>query len=179
MAQYSEAFILNLSLDGRVLIRKRLQQIRLQDLSKMNITNFLHQKILMDHISHVLQNPFHSPVRRSEIKAKLAMKYPDVDLEESNAGPSAIAGDKAAVGKKRNGEDKKRSDSAQRKGGKKITRTRRRSFDHDVWQSISNLRTRDANSTVAAGLLREGVLSQEPKKIKNAKNQALRRARHR
>ena len=157
MSQYSQAFLLNLSADGKILIRKRLQQIRLQDLPKMNITNFLHQKILMDHIHHVLNNAFQSPVRRLEIKAILSAKYPDIDLD--NLKPRL---------KKTGGmsDEMKRGESAQRRRSMdKATKTRRRSFDTHVWQSISNLRTRDASNTAAAALLREGVLSQEPKKL--------------
>lgn len=168
MAQYSHAFLLNLSADGKILIRKRLQQIRLQDLPKMNITNFLHQKILMEHIHHVLNNAFQSPVRRSEIKAILSAKYPDLDLESM----------KPRILKKSNaiGDDQKRGESAQRRRSiDKATKTRRRSFDTHVWQSISNLRTRDASSTAAAALLREGVLSQEPKKLSKL---TKRRSRH-
>eukprot|EP01035_Chromulina_nebulosa_P031320 gene31320-41741_t len=118
MAQYSNAFLLNLSADGKILIRKRLQQIRLQDLPKMNITNFLHQKILMDHIHHVLNNAFQSPVRRSEIKAILSAKYPDLDLE--NMKPRMLKMTNAL------GDDQKRVESAQRRRSMdKATKTRR------------------------------------------------------
>jgi hypothetical protein len=32
----------------------------------------------MDHIHHVLQYSYHSPVRKKDLKAKLTAKYPDV-----------------------------------------------------------------------------------------------------
>lgn len=171
MGQYAPAFLLNLSIDGKILLRKKLKQIRQQDLSKMNITNFLHQKILMEHIHHVLNNPFHSPIRRSEIRNKLASKYPFVDLKES---------DSESISKptRASAEEKKRPDSSAKPSTAKVSRTRRRSFDANVWQSISKLRTKDASSTAASVLLREGVLSQETKKHKLPKNPALRKSRH-
>jgi len=137
----------------------------------MNVTNFVHQKILMDHIKHVLNNPFHSPARRSEIKAQLTSKYPNIELEDSMSVSAQEARPKV--------EEKKKMDSSTKKmENKKSSKSRRRSFDTVVWQSISNLRTREASSSAAADRLREGALSQEPKKQKPPKNPATRRARH-
>ena len=78
MGQYSTTFLVNLSGDGRILSRSRLNQMRQKDLASMNITNFQHQKLIMDHIHHVLQYSYHSPVRKKDLKAKLSAKYPDV-----------------------------------------------------------------------------------------------------
>ena len=50
MIQYAETFLLNLSRDGQIINRSKLSQIRLRDLPMMGITNYYHQKILMDHI---------------------------------------------------------------------------------------------------------------------------------
>lgn len=67
--QYTNSFLSNCTIPiGSIyLSRKRLSQIRQQDLSKMNITNFQHQKIIMEHIRHTLQYSFASPARLQEL----------------------------------------------------------------------------------------------------------------
>jgi hypothetical protein len=64
LEQYRETFLSNFTHGGKYLSRKRLSQVRLQDFSKMNITNFDHQKILFEHIKITLQHEYANPTRR-------------------------------------------------------------------------------------------------------------------
>jgi hypothetical protein len=69
MGQYIETFTVNFSVGGNLLSRKRLSKVRLQDFSKMNIENFVHQKILMNHIRHTLRYAYMNPERQSSFFA--------------------------------------------------------------------------------------------------------------
>ena len=73
LPQYEETFSTNLSVGGDLLSRKRLSQIRLQDFPRMNITNYEHQKRLLEHIRHTLQFAYKSPIRKKEVSEK----FPD------------------------------------------------------------------------------------------------------
>jgi hypothetical protein len=64
MEQYSETFASNFTHGGKYLSRKRLSQVRLQDFPKMNITNYQHQKLLLQHIKYTLDAEYSSPSRR-------------------------------------------------------------------------------------------------------------------
>ena len=50
LPEYTETFLLNFSIDGRVIRRQKLNLLKQHDLCKMNITDFEHQKILMEHV---------------------------------------------------------------------------------------------------------------------------------
>jgi hypothetical protein len=63
LTQYEETFLANFTHGGQYLSRHRLQRLRMQDLSKMNITNFADQKILFKHITLVLEHEFKNPNR--------------------------------------------------------------------------------------------------------------------
>jgi hypothetical protein len=145
LSQYAETFLVNLSVDGRVIRRKRLNQLRQQDLCSMNITNFSHQKRLMEHVRLVQKYAFHSPHRRSEVKS--SYKY----TEEEEASPLGMR-------ERKNSDPDSNSElpralSAKSKSfksrftveQKKKTARRRRSFDADVWNSISTMRKKAAN----------------------------------
>lgn len=104
LSQYTETFLVNLSKDGKNLARKRLCQVRQQDLSKMGIINYVHQKLLMEHITHVLKHPFNSPVRRKELKQWLAahegFEAPKESHEEftfHNDGPDGMFGERGGL----------------------------------------------------------------------------------
>jgi hypothetical protein len=45
LPQYEDVFLINFSMGGKLLSRKRLSQVRLQDFPKMNIQNYEHQKV--------------------------------------------------------------------------------------------------------------------------------------
>lgn len=179
MKQYAETFLLNLSVDGRVIRRKRLAQLRQHDLCNMNITNYMHQKRLMDHIRLVLRFAFNSPVRKKEVKPPPTPPAPAAPImnAESASGKSAASTASAAKQDKDVQSEKKHSpvpvkepvsiaaQMAEAKEKKKKERRRRRSFDTSVWNSISNSRKKNDNMVAAAAQLREGNLS-KPAPIK-------------
>jgi hypothetical protein len=68
LERYSATFLTNLSNDGKIILRRRLSVIRLQDLPQMNITDFEHQKAIMAHIRLVLKHPFNSTIRKKEVQ---------------------------------------------------------------------------------------------------------------
>ena len=189
LEQYAETFLTNLSSDGRIILRKRLLTIRQQDLSKMNITNFQHQKEIMQHINLVLKFPFNSPQRRKEVQ----LFSPDKNASRKNAQKAFLDELNAADEKKGN-----ENNLAQNKGGndskglgakkveysnvkaqllekRKVAR-RRRSFDEAIWNNINNMRNKQTEFANAADNLREGIIA-EPKenKVEKAANQNRRR----
>lgn len=165
LAQYTETFLVNLSADNKHIRRKRLSQLRQQDLSKMNITNFSHQKRLMEHVRLVLRYPFHSPHRKREIRdlhvEPVPIDFSDAKSEDSkevkSSVPSAPVHPKALVPVV----DKSIAEKEKKKQAR-----RRRSFDADVWNSISNMRRKTATSNAIADQLRMGVLTSEEHKQK-------------
>jgi len=86
LEQYTETFLVNFTRGGRYLSRKRLGQVRLQDFPHMNITNFDHQKILMQHIRSSLRHSFNSKARKQEAKAIHDLNSPKKKLS-SNKKP--------------------------------------------------------------------------------------------
>lgn len=184
LEQYVETFLANLSIDGRILSRRRLQSIRLQDLPKMNITDFDHQKFLMKHIALVRKHPFHSLIRRKESSlipspprrpppvvalraAEEAARHARTsfsegeDLSLSRKETQILRGDEQGEVLRPEEESNKRGvvvkdNKTVSKDRKKADR-RRRSFDNSVWQSISSLRTKEKQSAAAALQLREGI----------------------
>lgn len=129
-----------------LLSRKRLARLRLQDFPQMNITNFDHQKALMDHIRHTLQFSYNSPVRRREVKAKFFHLHADV--KES-----------------RQAEESKKAKGLQQKPKARreiVSERRRRSFDNEVWKSIEKYRTPDIKD--ALELLR-GQVEPDPESV--------------
>mmetsp|Transcript_1873 Transcript_1873/g.1953 ORF Transcript_1873/g.1953 Transcript_1873/m.1953 type:complete len:623 (+) Transcript_1873:231-2099(+) len=58
ISQYAPSLLANFSLNGNpnVLSIKKLSQLRQQDLPRLNITNFEHQRILIDHIKALSDN---------------------------------------------------------------------------------------------------------------------------
>jgi hypothetical protein len=87
-SQYTETFRTNFSSDGKLLLRRRLTTVRLQDFPKMNITNYEHQKSLMNQIAQVLKSPFNSITRRKdyfEEKQSLAATSASDPVQESKS----------------------------------------------------------------------------------------------
>ena len=153
MMQYEEVFLVNFTLGGKLLSRKRLATVRQQDLSKMNITNFEHQKILMDHIRHTLAYAFHSPVRKQQSIDKYHARTP-VHLRPPAPPVIPEGGPKFHI--KENEHDGSGSKGKKSKKGDKSFRRKRRSFDNAVWNKINALRTKEDISHVAAEDLRHG-----------------------
>lgn len=177
MAQYAETFLTNLSRDGRIILRRRLVNIRQQDLAKMNITDFDHQKVIMSHIKLVLKHPFNSTTRKHEVQimspAPSMRKQPrkdttlppvskGLDLDgaiedketEDNLNPSTEPTTaKTAANLGPNAKSTKEKQAARKQHAK-----RRRSFDSTVWQQIATMRTKGSDQAEAAANLREGIL---------------------
>jgi hypothetical protein len=162
LAQYTETFLVNLSADQTHIRRKRLNQLRQQDLSAMNITNFAHQKRIMEHVRLVQRFPFHSPLRKKEVKDLFVEPiviepFQSRDLasesKSTKAGKTSLPTPRAAMSKNNQAVEKKRQ------------ARRRRSFDADVWNSISNMRKKSVNNAAMADQLRQGLFSntEEPK----------------
>ena len=67
---YAEVFLVNFGVnDTKYLNRKRLKELRLKDFATMGISQYEHQKILLDHIQHALEFEFKSPVRKNQVRA--------------------------------------------------------------------------------------------------------------
>lgn len=215
LEHYANTFLTNLSSDGLIILRRRLSNIRQQDLSQMNITDFDDQKAIMAHIKLVLKHPFNSAVRKRE----LAISEPVVTLKQKQAtmaqskSPSrhsniaivyadgkehphdhdnehkehrrqskdnlrAPSFDFSAAGED-NKQDEKQGPGAAGPGTKdkekdplrkrdasikekqqqrKQNARRRRSFDSQIWDSITSMRTKQSDNAAAAGNLREGII---------------------
>jgi hypothetical protein len=158
MAQYTETFLVNLSVDNKHIRRKRLGQLRQQDLSSMNISNYAHQKRLMEHVRLVLKFSFQSPHRKKEIKDLYIEPVPMAPLRDD--GDSATAESK--TNSKHSGVSKTSTHQAKSVhtiANKKKQAVRRRSFDADVWNSISTMRKKSVNNAIMADQLRAGMFS--------------------
>lgn len=148
LSQYTEVFLTNFGVGGNLLSRKRLSQVRLKDFPFMNITNYEHQKLLMNHIQHSLQYAYQSPVRKKEVEAKYGKKKKKVMEEKTD-----IHSLKNEIGKLKLDGTSKRADHSSSIPGR-----RRRSFDTSAWQTIEKLRTSDNVNAEAASFLREGKI---------------------
>jgi hypothetical protein len=142
MEQYEDVFVTNFSIGGKLLSRRRLGNLRLQDFPKLNIQIYDHQKILMEHIRHTLCYTFHSPVRRKEARDKFILRSP-------NAKPPPEPEPKYV------GVVKEKKES--KRGKRQTVRTKRRSFDNAAWNKINALRSKDIVSHNAADELRKGI----------------------
>jgi hypothetical protein len=90
MGQYIETFTVNFSVGGNLLSRKRLSTVRLQDFSKMNIENFVHQKILFNHIRHTLQYSFMNPERQASFSMTFGNDTSRLVRGRSGLSPAAV-----------------------------------------------------------------------------------------
>jgi hypothetical protein len=193
MEQYVEAFITNLSTDGIIVLRRRLVLIRQQDLPKMNIVDFDHQKYLMQHIHLVLQHPFHSKVHRKASKMidspikkspargrsmRIGSEEVPACIEESSMEESEeVESIDKGVPKTADERGKKepilisKDTKAIQKAKAKASR-RRRSFNNSVWQSIDSLRTKEKSNAVAAAHLRQGIFTGNSPSLSEAKSES-------
>jgi hypothetical protein len=65
---------MNFGLESGFLSRKRLAQVQIHHLSYMNIENFEHQKILMEHIRHAVKFAFQSTKRQKAVSERQAKR---------------------------------------------------------------------------------------------------------
>ena len=175
LVQYADTFRANVTIGGSMyLSRKKLGQIKIHHLSSMNISNFAHQKIIMEHINHTLQYPFQSPIRRREVEAKHpSAKSPVKYGGDANDLSIDTDYDTNKVAKK-GGKGLLRANDMIKRGDhkKQPAPGRRRSFDHNVWDSISQMRNSD---TSAVDALREGLSDVSKKKASEGGGQRRRR----
>ena len=163
MEQYRETFQINCpSLETSeslgFLARKRLQQLRLQDFPKMNIKDHDHAKVLLEHIRLSLKYEHKSPVRREVVRTRnitrgVPIKFED-EGEESSKGGSSLPPLKGVV--EADAKAAKKSKGAISNYPSKKGKQRRRSFDNDAWQAISNLRTAQEKTSAATQHIRDG-----------------------
>jgi hypothetical protein len=167
---YIETFVTNCpSSEGTGLLsRKRLTQLRLQDFPKMNVKNYEHAKILLEHIRTSLRFEYSSPIRKKEVTKRnkergILVTWGDEEPEKAVEKLPKLKGivieEKAIV------------------NSKKVEKRRRRSFDNQVWQSISNLRTAGTSNAAAAVHLREGFFPAIEKDKESEKDKSLRTRR--
>lgn len=161
LQQYSHTFMKNFGIDGTHFIsRKKLASLKFHHFPFLNIENFLHQKILMEHIEHTLMFAYRSPVRKEEaskrrakyglLPTKLSDILEDTEKEGANGNkPGSKQGTRHALGIELN-----------RRGNHKdrVQARRRRSFDHDVWDHINKLRSKDLTGVenMRVGILPSG-----------------------
>ena len=162
LQQYSQAFIKNFGIDGTHFIsRKKLGTLKFHHFPFLNIENFLHQKILMEHIEHTLMFAYRSPVRKEE-SSRRREKY---GLPKKLSDINEDSGKLSAPNSSRPGSSKHEMRLAigielNRRGNHKerVHARRRRSFDHDVWDHINKLRSKDLTGVenMRVGLLPSG-----------------------
>jgi hypothetical protein len=154
LEDYVATFVTNFpSAEGpEFLSRKRLTQLRLQDFPKMNVKNFDHAKLLLEHIRTSLRYEFGSPVRRQEVIKRNKSRGISTTWMEDD-GDDQLQQKKIELLPKLKGIVAVEKTA---KSSKKSETRRRRSFDNQVWQSISNLRTGGSSNAAAAAHLREG-----------------------
>jgi hypothetical protein len=173
LSQYSETFYANFTSGGTgFLSRKRLAQVRLQHFPHMNITDFEHQKVLLQHIKHTLKYTYQSPVRIKETQQSAYAKFRTLSFEDSSENeakadkkeyksfgddPKSSAEPKEVDEK----EDKKDSNQIASKDeeakAKKKRAKRRHTFDDKAWEAINKSRSTGEAKT-AVDMLREGVV---------------------
>ena len=87
----------------------------------------------MDHIHHVLQYSYHSPVRKKDLKAKLTAKYPDVNFLAEKKSHDEYPKTLIVPAKP---EDQKKGDSNQAKEIVKEKREEHKTKQQRVWFSL-------------------------------------------
>lgn len=180
MVQYAQVFMANFTLGGTgFLSRKRLGQVRLQDFPYMNILNYDHQKILMQHIRHTLKYTYQSPVRIRETQQTSYGKLRQKRLEEEQERQEKEEADRKARVSSNNSRRPSNelvragsqerltaqesteisvADSKEAKAkGKKKNKTRRHTFDEKAWEAINKSRKGDTDHKAASEALRDVV----------------------
>jgi hypothetical protein len=151
LLMYKDVLLTNFAIHGtNYLNRKRLSTIRMQDLPKMGITQYDHQRHLLDHIQHTLEFEFNSPVRKRQVLSKMEERFPGKDLSHLHP-PVKVSKLKVEDLHIPHRDLPKRAANTET-----ISRRRRRSFDKMAWDSINHLRTSDAESHNIAEALRAG-----------------------
>lgn len=161
MGQYLPTFLSNFTYGGKYLSRKRLQQVRLQDFPKMNITNYADQKILMEHIRLTLQHEYSNPERRRMSQILSPVKPPPVSASADPKDGEQLFRRSSKDSKddddqddnnrqgqpRRNSKSLKKQESSsttesidQKKKAQRAVVKKRNSFDGKVWESIHKYR---------------------------------------
>ncbi len=171
MPQYCETFYANFTSGGTAFLsRKRLAQVRLQDFPHMNITNYEHQKVLIQHIKHTLKYTYQSPIRKQETRQSAYGKIPGISLvseEKSNVSRRQSKPEVSVVEEKNSdAKEEKLEGQVQTKDEgvkeKKKMAKRRNTFDDKAWEAINKSRSSAGESKSAVEMLREGVTAAPP-----------------
>jgi hypothetical protein len=134
LPQYYETFQTNFAVAENRLSRRRLETVRLQDFPNMNISDFEHAKILMDHIKITLQYAFHSQERVREVKSaqdRRASILPPIVAQKERNIPSSLADvdiPYSKVGRKKANHQRY------------ISKNRRKAFDQKIWDTVNKFR---------------------------------------
>ena len=164
LEQYARTFMANLSSgeNPNMLSRKKLKALRMRDFPSMNITNYEHQKTLMEHIRISLQYVFSSPVRKTQVQLFNELRRGNVlnfdDMEgqvASNLPPKPAKKVRVPL---INLFENDPTDTSNQIKEKTISETRKekQSFDERVWESISRLRP-NSGKNKAIENLRRGI----------------------
>lgn len=178
LGHYAPIFLANFysNCGENMLSRKKISAIKLNHFPRMGITNYSHQKILMEHIKLSLQYEYASPIRKSKALAlKLSTNY-RIDLriitdENSPVGlPPRVPCD-----------DKKSKPNVSKKiipklDDGRVKQQRSRSFDKDVWETIAKLRGGTNKTSLGVQNLRNGIFENldETKKINSDESRTRR-----
>lgn len=175
MVQYAGVFMTNFTVaNSGFLSRKRLGQVRLQDFSYMNIQNFDHQKVLMQHIRHTLKFTYGSPVRiretqqtaygkqrakrlEEESQAKAMKEADDAKEEKKLRRPSVGVLNRTPSMEKLTAQDSIEESREVKAKAKKKKKARRHTFDEKAWEAINKSRKGDTDHKAASEVLRDVV----------------------
>ena len=175
LVQYAQVFMVNFTIGGTgFLSRKRLSQVRQQDFAYMNITNFEHQKVLMQHIRHTLKYTYQSPVRIKESQqsayGKLRQKRLDeenmkkeLDLQREREAQAKTGSDDNPPSLEKQASASHLEESSVQESKevklkqKKKKKARRHTFDEKAWEAINKSRKGDMDHKAASEVLRDVV----------------------
>jgi len=136
LPQYQETFITNFSTIGNLLSRRRLKTVRLQDFPNMNITDYDHARILLEHIRITLKYSFDSSDRLREVKSAQrtrSIMLPSIAIGNYNQSVKLTT---HLADVHVNLYNMKRKANHQRY----ISQRRREAFDNKVWNTINKFR---------------------------------------
>ena len=159
LSQYNATFLANFkSNQENFLSRSKLSRIRLQDFPAMNIHNFEHQKLLMNHIRITLQFEFGSPIRKQKVELLKSEKL-DVFGEAGTGKICSAQVQKPPLIKLTSKPQHGVEDSENpAESARSSSRTKdKRSFDEIAWASIAKFRNGDKNVKQIENL-RNGII---------------------
>jgi hypothetical protein len=180
MTMYVDVFEKNFGLnETKFMNRKRLKEVRLCDFPKMGICNYMHQKVLLEHIKLTLQYEFENPKRKVEGLEKMRLLFPDHNFasdsqQSSTSAPRGINIHNLKVEELKIPLFKGWTSLEKLPGGGRahVDRTRRKSFDKNAFDAVGHFHV---NHNAGADALREGDFKHVQDIIKAKDHKARRR----